>query len=182
MLQKQNLFGLLLAIVIIVGCATVPQPYWVDLKAHTEKLNKDNAYNAVTMILVDKGFDVKMGNKDVGLITTEFKKYGSVGDNPPFDLFLQIKTSIKERPDGKVSIILTPLAKDVNRLNSAAYTEHELQSFTEEQIQKPKRLTAYGQAVLQGHLLFLNVARGVAEACGLDMEQIEQNVHLVDRM
>jgi hypothetical protein len=166
---------------VVSGCGTVTQPYWTDMKAHTEKLTKDNAYNTVTMVLVDKGFDIKMGNKDIGLITTEFKKFSSVGDQPPFDLFLQIKASIKEGSDKKISIILTPLEKDVNRINSAAFDEHELPSFTAEQVQNPNSLTEYGQGAIKGHLLFLNVAQGIAEPCGLGMEQLEKNIHIVEQ-
>lgn len=166
-------------IFLLIGCAATPQPLWNEVTARTAKLSKVDAFNAVTAILVDKGFDIKMANKDIGLITTEFKKFGAVGDDPPFDLYLQIKARISETSDGKVKISLTPLAKDVNRLNSAAFKEHQLYSFTEEQVANPKKLTAYGRTALEGHLLFLNVAQGIAETCGLDMEQLELNIQQV---
>ena len=169
----------LLFLLFMLGCAAAPQPLWNEVTARTDKLSKKDAFNAVTAILVDKGFDVKMANKDIGLITTEFKKFAAVGDDPPFDLYLQIKAKITETPDGKVKIALTPLAKDVNRLNSAAFEEHPLYSFTEEQVAKPKRLSAYGRAALKGHLLFLNVAQGIAETFGLGMEQLELNIQQV---
>ncbi len=160
----------------LTGCGA-PKKAFVDVKAHTEKLSKDDAYNAVTTVLVDKGFDVKMGNKDIGLVTTEFKKFGSTGSDPAFDLYLQIKAMVKERPDGKISIVLTPLGKDVNRLNSAAFTEHELFFYEE----KSPWAGNYDQAWLQGQTLFLNVAQGIAEVCGLSMGELEQNVHLVGK-
>ena len=177
--KNYQILILLLTIISLSACAVTSQPMWNDLEARTTKLDKNSAYNAVTMALVDKGFDIKMGNKDLGLITTEFKKYAAYGDDPPFDLYLQIKARISERPDGKISIKLTPLAKDVNRLNSAAFTEHELYSFTEEQISRPKGLNAYYRAALNGHLLFLNVAQSIAESSGLDMTELEQNIRQI---
>ena len=160
-----------------IGCSTTMTTL-LDVTATSDKITSDKAYNTITSILVDKGLDIKVANKDIGLITTEYKKFGSVESygNPPFDYFLQIKAQIKNRPNGKLQIVLTPLVKDVNRLNSGAFTEHELYFLTDEQ--QKGNLDAPRQTVLKGQLLFMNVVQGVAEALGLGMEQLQYNKQL----
>jgi len=163
------------ALLFLIGCGG-PATILLDVKATSDKLTVDKAYNTATSILVDKGFDVKVANKDIGLITTEYKKWGSVDGNPPFDFYLQIKTQIKTRADGKLLMIITPLVKEVNRLNSTAFTEHELRFLTDEE--QKGYLTAYEETVQSGQLLFLNVVQGYAEALGLSMDQLEYDKKL----
>jgi len=176
--------GLIVSLVLVslvvplVGCGG-PKMALLDMKATTDKVTKDDAYNKVTMVLIDKGFDIKIGNKDLGLVTTEYKKFGAAGDNPPFDFYLQIKTMVRELPGGKLRIILTPTVKEANRINVAAFTERQLVFFDEKK--QKGYLNATNKVNLQGQLLFLNVAQGVAEMCGLGMEQLEQNVQLMPK-
>lgn len=184
--SKRELFLFLISVVsmiaVLIGCVSGPPPrtVMVDIKANTDRLTKDDAYNKVTMVLVDRGFDIKMGNKDLGLITTEFKKYGSYGDKTPFDFYLQIKTKVQERPDGKISIVMTPLVKESNRLNAAAFTETQLTMYNEEE-QKKLKNNALFQTQLKGQLLFMNVVQDVATLCGLGIEQLEQNTQLIQQ-
>lgn len=163
---------------MLLGCGG-PATILLDVKATSDKLTSDKAYNAVTAVLVDKGFDIKFSNKDVGLITTEYKKWGELDGTPPFDFYLQIKIQIKNRPDGKLQITMTPLAKNSNRLNAAAFTEHDLIFLTEKE--QKGSLSAYNATILIGQNLFLNVVQGVAEALGLGMEQLEYNKQLSDK-
>jgi len=151
-----------------------------EVTAKTEKITVDAAYNAVTSILIDKGFDIKMANKDIGIITTEYKQFASVEPygKPPFDLYLQIKVKIKKGTDGKVHISLSPISKDVNRLNAAAFTEHELIYLTPEEQKYPR---TNEKAYLLGQIMFNNVVIGVSELTGIGMEQLEYRTYIKDR-
>jgi len=151
----------------------------LDVTAKTTKLSLPQSYNAVTSVLIDKGFDIKMANKDIGLITTEYKRFASVEGSPPFDLYLKIKITIRQGNDGKVHIKLIPKSKDVNRLNSAAWTEHELYVLTEEQ--QSGYLNAVQSAFQSGQIMFMNVVSGVAEVTGLGLEDLEYSEMLSDR-
>jgi hypothetical protein len=150
------------------------------MKAKTDKVSKDDIYNRISMILVDKGMDIKMGNKDIGLITTEYKQVGAFGKEPPFDMYLQIKASIKETPDNKVMITLIPLVKDVNRLNAAAFNERQLR-LVEEKDLKGWGDRAFLETCVKAQLLFMNVAQALAEQLGMDISQFEQSVQLVNK-
>jgi hypothetical protein len=147
----------------------------MDSNLMSEKKSKDEAYNALSSILVDNGLDIKMGNKDIGLITTEYKKFGAFGSDPPFDLYLQIKLRVNEIPNsGKLKIVATPLAKEVNRLNAGAFTEKPLRFFDEEA--KKGYLTDKEKAYLAGFLLYSNVLHAITETFGLGMEDIQNTI------
>ncbi|MDP1966140.1 MAG: hypothetical protein Q8K93_28545 [Reyranella sp.] len=163
---------------VFIGCGG-PIMTLLDVKATSDKITVEKAYNTATEILVDKNFDVKVANKDIGLITTEYKKFGSVDGEPPFDFYLQIKTQIKTRADGKLQITLTPLVKESNRLNAAAFTERELVFLSDEE--QKGYLNAMKETNLKGQLLFMNVVQGVSEALGVGMEQLEYNKKLSDK-
>jgi hypothetical protein len=90
---------------------------------------------------------------------------------------MKIKTTVKERPDGKLLITLTPQVKEVNRLNAAAFTEKQLTFFNEQE--QKGYLNTNDKANLKGQLLFMNVVSGVAEALGIGIEQFEQNIQLL---
>ena len=160
-----------------VGCGSTTMSL-LDVKATSTKITSEKAYNTITSILVDKGFDVKVANKDIGLITTEYKSFGSVDGNPPFDFYLQIKSQVTTRPDGKLQIKLTPVVKEANRLNSAAFTERDLVFLSDEE--QKGYLNAVDETNLKGQLLFMNVVQGVAEALGIGLEELEYNKKLSD--
>lgn len=167
-----------LFLLMLTGCASMNvATVMLDVKATSDKITSEKAYNMATGVLVDKGFDIKIANKDIGLITTEYKKWGAFDGNPPFDFYLQIKTQLKTRADGKLVITMTPQVKQSNRLNSSAFTEEELQFITDEEIKNG--LSALGQVYLKGQHLFLNVVSGIAEGLGLTMEQLEYNKQLI---
>ena len=97
-------------VLIMFGCSSTKMAL-IDVKASSDKVTDADAYNKVTMVLIDKGFDIKLGNKDVGLLTTEYKKFGALGEDPPFDFYLQIRSQIKKLPNEKVQVTLTPIVK-----------------------------------------------------------------------
>ena len=169
------LMGVLL---IFTSSCTMNRSTLLDVKGASDKVKKDEAYNKITLVLIDKGFDIKLGNKDLGLITTEYKQYASVASNPPFDFYLQIKTTLRDRPDGKLQVVMTPVAKDQNRLNAAAFTEHALIVYSAHDEQHPVGLK--DSAYVKGHLLFKNVIMSVAELFGLGTEQLEWNLQQME--
>lgn len=146
----------------------------LDVKGASDKIKKEEAYNRITMILIDKGFDIKMGNKDLGLITTEYKQFGSADGTPPFDFYLQLKSTLRDRPDGKLQVVITPVVKDQNRMNAAAFNEHPLIGYSEED--QRRVISTKERAYVKGYLLFYNVVTSVGEVFGLGIEQFERNL------
>lgn len=152
------------AAIATLGCEPIRWKTVVNAKVAPEK--KMNTYDAVTSVLIQRGFDIKFANKDIGAVTTEFKQYGSVGGNPPFDFYLQIKAQITKAYD-KDLIILTPLHRQVNRLNAAAFTEEDL-VFFERSAQTSNQNTRQ-----VGFNLFMNVVQDVSTAAGITIEQVK---------
>ena len=139
-------------------------------------LEKEMAINKITNILVDRGFDIKMTNKDAGIITSEYKKFASIGENPPFDYYMQIRATVRPKTD-KILVKLSPIIKGQNRLNVAAFTEEELAYYTG----NPKTLkfiksmdpeTGYRGIALTK---FNNVVTEVAETFGLTFDDVVKN-------
>jgi len=140
-------------------------------------IQKEQALTTLTGIFLDRGFDIKFTNKDAGVITTEYKRFASVGGKPPFDYYMQIKARVKI-VRGETSIILNPVVKEQNRLNAAAYTEHELSYYTG--AAKNIRLIdsmrkGVGWRVI-AQTLFMNVVIDTAKAFGLSVDDVIQNV------
>lgn len=159
-----------LALAFLAGCATTTTSL-LNVKATSDKVTADKTYNAVTSLIVDQGFDVKTANKDIGLVTTEYKKFAALAGSPPFDLYLQIKTQIKTTANGKLQVIMTPIVKESNRLNAAAFSEYSLVFLSDKD--KKGYMDARKKATLAGQVMFLNVVQGVAETLGLSMEELE---------
>ncbi|MFH1679081.1 MAG: hypothetical protein ABIH26_00375 [Candidatus Eisenbacteria bacterium] len=159
----------------LFGCAGGPNQAILDITAATDRLSSEDAYKKITAILIDNNFDIKQGDKDLGLITTEYRQFASVDGSPPFDYYLQIRTTIKTRQDGKLVVKMAPSVKEVNRLNVGAFTERQLWYFDADAAGKAKWDTK-AQARLKGHTMFMNVVQDVADACGLGVEELDQNL------
>jgi hypothetical protein len=140
-------------------------------------MNQADAFKKITGILVDKGFDIKTSNQDAGIITTEYKKFASHGTAPPFDYYLQIKATLRQAPDGQLVVRLVPLVKEQNRLNAAAFTEHELSYYTGEpsNIRLISSQQPGGWRVV-GQTMFMNVVTDVSEIAGVSVQEVQQNV------
>jgi len=127
-------------------------------------------------VFVDNGFDVKISSPDSGVVTTEYKKFASMGDEPPFDFYMQIRTKLKAS-DGGTSIQLTPVIKEQNRMNVAAFTERELVYFVGEpgNVSEIESMSAqYGWRVL-GNQLFMKVVNDAAAILGVGEDAIVAN-------
>lgn len=132
--------------------------------------SQDKIYDTVTAILIDRGFDIKFANKDVGAISTEYKKYGAFGNNPPFDLFLQVKIKVSQVPN-KFEITLTPVDKVVNRLNAGAFTEGAMAFYEGNKATGLNILDVH----LPGFFMFMNIVQDVATAFGVPIENVTFN-------
>ena len=152
--RSSALLGLTALLLTIAGCGGTRKAL-LDVTATPPTLGADEAYQKVTAILIDKNFDIKQGQKDLGLLTTEYKQFGSSGGTPPFDFYLQIRTTVKTRPDGKLVIKMVPAVKQQNRMNAAAFTEETLRYFDEKTVAKPIWLDSTDQVRLKGQLLFI---------------------------
>ncbi len=178
--------ALLLGWLACSGCHTIPYTtVSVDnFEIRSPKLTQDKAFGVITSVLVDRGFDIKISAKDSGILNTEYKKYASAGKKPPFDYFLQVKTTIRQDPrdQKKVLVRLTPIVKEVNRLNAGAFTEENLWYITVDPNNAnatPENLSlamrpGVGYLAL-GQMLFMNVVTDISSQIGIPIEEIVQN-------
>jgi uncharacterized lipoprotein len=167
-----------ISIIALAGCASLGVTK-LDVQSYegvTTKARQDALFKQVSNVLVDQNFDIKVSNKDAGLVSTEFKKFASEGSNPPFDYYLQIKATIRDTQKG-TAVRLTPVVREQNRMNSAAFTDHELSYY----IGSPSALAMIGSMKpsgwrARGQTLFVNVATDVAGKLGMTVDQLTQNV------
>jgi hypothetical protein len=140
-------------------------------------VTRDQALASLTNIFVNRGFDIKFANKEAGLVTTEYKKFASMGDKPPYDYYMQIKGRIVEAND-KTKITLTPIVKAQNRMNAADFTERELSYFVgdAQAINKIGSMTDNVGWRAIGQIILMNVVHDTAETYGLTSEELTQNV------
>jgi len=129
------------------------------------------------MALLDKGFDLKMNDRDLRVTTTEYRKFSSVSGWPPFDFYLQVKAVVRDTPDGKYQIALTPKIKEQNRINASAFTEHSLIIYSDKEQKEDYAVhSGRGKAMLEGQLLFLSIVQTIANVLGLPAEQFKQTL------
>jgi hypothetical protein len=167
--------------VFFTGCA-INYKTVVDAQLVPSK-NQEKLYDLATSTLIRQGFELRLADKDVGFIITEYKKYGQAGNNSPFDFYLQIIVRLKQI-DGKSVIILEPKERIVNRFNSAAFTEINTVFFNDTKDTKDtkdKNSHRLNFVVRKpGFLLFTDVVKAIAADFGTSRDQIKLNT--VDRM
>jgi hypothetical protein len=179
--MSRKLSGIVVAVVAIYagGCASIPI---TRVSVQSFELQKQGVGTAAAIpkligVLVDQGFDVKMTNADAGIVTTEYKKFASAGSEPPFDYYMQIRAKIKVADD-RTSIQLTPVLREQNRMNAAAFSEHELEYFTggsDDLADVPSMNPETGWRH-RSRVLFMNVVSDAAQVFGLNMGDVIQNV------
>lgn len=163
----------------MVACASTPVTR-VDVQSFELKKEAVPAKTAlahITGVLVDRGFDVKLSNAESGIVTTEYKKFASIGNRPPFDYYMQIRAKIRESK-GITSVSLIPAVKEQNRLNAAAYTEQDLTYFEgeRENVEEIGSMQPGAGWRSLGQTLFMNVVIDTADVLGLDIEDVIRNV------
>ena len=165
------------ALLFLSACTTA-RTSLIDVRASIDPSSSERAYKAIVMTLLDKGFDLKMNDRELRVVTTEYKKYTSAGVWPPFDFYFQLKAVVRgDTPDGKYQIALTPKIKEQNRINASAFTEHTLILYSEKEQKEDYTVrSGGGKAMLDGQLLFLSIVQSIADALGLPADQFKQNV------
>lgn len=162
---------------LLLSACTTARTSLIDVRATIDPSSSEKAYKAIVMTLLDRGFDLKMNDRELRVVTTEYKKYSSAGVWPPFDFFLQVKAVVRDTQDGKYSITLTPKIKEQNRINPSAFTEHELILYSEKEQREDFTVqSGGGKAMLEGQLLFLSLVQSIADSLGLQVSQFKQNV------
>lgn len=165
------------ALLLLNGCVSTRSSL-VDVKATIDQSGSDRAYKAIMMALLDRGFDIKMTDKDLRVITTEYKKFSSVSGWPPFDFYLQIKAVVRDTPEGKSDVTLWPKVREQNRLNPSAFTERPLIVYSSDDRAGP--MTSSAQAMQEGQFLFFSIVQVVADALGLPMGQFKQSLQQIE--
>src|ERR1043165_1985656 len=90
---------------------------------------------------------------------------------------MQIRAKIRVAK-GVTSIQLTPVLKEQNRMNAAAFTEHELEYFTgtAESMADVASMNPQTGWRHRSRILFMNVVTDTAQAFGLNVDDVIQNV------
>ncbi len=160
-----------LAIAYLAGCAMPVTRYDVTSAEIKKKdIDLEKATSTLTEVFVDNGFDIKLTDKNAGIVTTEYMKYTwtGVGETKviPLDFYIQIKAKITSI-NGVTVIKLTPVIKEQNRLNPAVFHERQLSYFEGDkknvQAIKSMRLGGWRSG---GMFAFNKVANGVIVAFG----------------
>lgn len=163
-----------LAAFFFTGCA-VNYKTIVDARVVPTQ-NQETRFDRVTAALIGQGFDLRLADKDIGIIITEYKKYGQARSKRSFDYYLQIIVRFAQ-PDGRSVIILEPKEREVDRLNPAASTDLHTVFFDDRKDRNSGRLNFIERK--PGFLLFTNVLKAVAADFGTSMDQVQFNT--VDR-
>ena len=128
MIRKFLRARICLTVLFTSGCLSIPIQR-VDVQsfeASGRRVSSDRIHAELTTLLVERGFDIKNTDKEAGLLTTEYKRFASQGQSPPFDYFRQLRLTVRALPTGEVAVRMSPFVKEQNRLNAAASSEHEL--------------------------------------------------------
>lgn len=177
MRNVQNLSLTALAF-LLVACASTPVTR-VSVQSFEVKKQGITTNVAVTQllgVLVERGFDVKMSNAESGIVTTEYKKFATVGNEPPFDFYLQIRSRVRTAND-TVIVSVSPSIREQNRGNAGAFTEHELEYFEgdPENVSEIASMRAATGWRVRAKSLFMTVVHDTAAALGVSAEAVVEN-------
>lgn len=168
--------GLLLLTALLSGC-TATRTTLIDARAPLASSQIETAHNAVVVALLDAGFDLKMNDREVRLVTTEYKKFSSVSGWPPFDFYLRVKVHIRQDAGGSYELAVTPTIKEQNRLNANAFTEHAVVIYSEAEQQNDYVVkSGRGHAMLTGQQQFIDLLHAIAQRLGLSDDQFKRQV------
>lgn len=174
-----HLRGFLVFIILVslIACSTATV---TRVTVHSFDIQKKNGrvgnvVDKIVEVLISRGFDIKIVNKDIGLITTEYKKFASSGDNPPFDYYMQLKIKVNELNNGFIAISTSPIVKAQNRLNAAAFTENELTYYVGDKVEQIASMTPQVGWQHLGMTLFMNIMSDICQVFGVSTDQIIEN-------
>ena len=172
--------GIAFLIVALSAC-TATRSTLIDVRAPLPADRLDTAYNAVVVTLLNAGFDLKMNDRTIHAVATEYKKFTDVSGWPPFDFYLRVKAHIRQDAGGAYELAITPTIKEQNRLNANAFTEHTVVLYSEtEQREDYIVKSGRGKAMLTGQQQFLDLLHVIAQSLGLSDEQFRRQVQTID--
>jgi len=174
---RQIIFAVMV-LLLSVGCVPSIRSTVVDVRATIDQAAFDRAYKAITLVLIEKGFDIKMKDPDLRIITTEYQKFADLSGWPPFDFFLQVKAMVRDVPGGGGEIALWPKVKEQNRINQNAFTEHPFTVQAAENDGKNK--TSRSEAMEKGQVLFQSLVQAIADALGPSAGPFKKTIQQVE--
>lgn len=123
------IFSLLLLLSLVLSCISY-DAFVID-SANIVANSNEKLVKTTALVLMNNGFDVKVMDKELGIVTTEYKKIGSHENtfsttSPSFDYYMQIRVNIRDI-DNTYIMSIVPSLKSVNRLNNNAFTEIQLE-------------------------------------------------------
>jgi hypothetical protein len=109
-----------LVVLLSQGCATALYNS-VELSEIPLDHESEDVHGALTRTLISEGFDIKISDRDTGLVTTEFLQIDSSRGSPPFDWLLQLRCVLAP---AAATVQVKPTVRESNRVNPSAYTEY----------------------------------------------------------
>jgi len=161
------------------GCA-VTQPITENQVVYAEvpvgSMATPRAFSGLTARLVGMGYDIKHSDKDAGVLISEYRAVARSEGNPPFDVYLQFRTTVQQRKGG-VLVRLIPSVKWQNRLNSLASSEVPLVYYSGE----PEEVSTYLRSPwawgnVEAHRAFEAVVADVAAFARIPISQVRESV------
>ncbi len=169
------------ALLILNGCAPSIRTSVIDVRSTIDRSGSERVYRAITLALLDKGFDLKIKDTAMRLITTEYQKYDSVSGWPPFDFYLKIKAVVRDSSGGSGDeIVLWPTIKEQNRLNMNAFTEHPLILYSTEDTVTTGSMTSRSEAMRKGQLVFRSLLQAIADALSISVESFRYSTQQIE--
>lgn len=94
---------------------------------------------------------------------------------------MKIKAHIGQDQNGNIKLTITPTIKEQNRLNSNAFTEHNLVLYSEQEQREDRTVQGgRGQAMLLGQQQFLAVLHAMADSLKLSDAQLRRRIKITD--
>jgi hypothetical protein len=166
---------------LLSGCVHSIRTSTIDVRATIDQSGSDRAYHALALALIDQGFDLKINDSAMRLVTTEPKKYESVSGWPPFDFYLSITALVRDIPgNDRAELTLRPKIREQNRMNANAFTEHPLFVYSQEEAATPMGRTSRAEAMQKGHVMFRSVLQSIATALSISVESFRYTTERVE--
>lgn len=173
--------AMLATLLILSACVPSIRTSTIDVRATISQSGSDRAYNAIAAALFDRGFDLKIKDSTMHLVTTEPKKYESVSGWPPFDFYLSITALVRDIPGSTgTELTIRPKIREQNRINANAFTEHPLFIYSTEEAATPMGRTSRAEAMQKGHVMFQSILQSIASALGMSVESFRYTTERVE--
>lgn len=177
----RQLIVVVVGALLLSGCVSSIRTSAIDVRATIDQSGSDRAYHAIALVLIDQGFELKIKDSAMRLVTTEPKKYESVSGWPPFDFYLSITALVRNTPgNDRAELMLRPKIREQNRMNANAFTEHPLFIYSMEEAATPMGRTSRAEAMQKGHAMFQSVLQSIAAALGVPIESFRYTTERVE--